>query len=404
MKDYARDKNKVEFFKLHRMNDLPGFVKEACLMEESALGKLQSSQFAEPLLRMFPINTRAETWVSAAYMQKQAAEGATIRKEAFDLVKEACELFDVSFDSIRVASLEKAASNYVTIQYKDDTSVYAAVPAQEGEHLDKIASDILCVGNHTHDIRGNVARQVLGAAATMNHFFDESTQVALEKTACYGVGSLPVVQEAISQRRLAIAKIMPHHVESMHVLSKYASDSCGSDTDIVAGEVLDKIARVLDAVDRENNLHLKYGDNFRTPALQLCSVSVSQVDGYNNNLVKLANGRTFMLDGFSHNKTCEFLVDVFNKEASDLRGTMEGLSARQADALASYIDKEASEPDDTIQAVDEIEVPDEAPVHEEVIADVDKAKPVKGQDNVSDESTPREPNNEDSTPRIATQS
>ena len=159
---------------------------------------------------------------------------------------------------------------------------------------------------------------------------------------------------------------------------------------------------MLDAVDRQAGLTIKYGNSFRTPELQLYTVCRSQVEGYQHGLIKLANGRSFMLGRFNHGKVSEFLTDVFDKEATDLKSSMEDLSARQADQLSQYIDKAAKDYQEIGQDVDELEVPDNAPVEEDEIKTEEKAAPVKGQDNISDESSPREANNEDSTPRAAT--
>jgi len=41
MIDYARDTNKAEFYKLHKMNEIPSFVKEAHLMEEGQLSEIR---------------------------------------------------------------------------------------------------------------------------------------------------------------------------------------------------------------------------------------------------------------------------------------------------------------------------------------------------------------------------
>jgi len=401
MIDYARDKNNAEFYKLHKMNEIPSFVKEAHLMEEGQLTKLAGSQFADSVMRMFPISSKAETWLSAAYMTKQAAEGEYIRPDVQNALDSACELYGLDVSGITTSMHEKEASDYITIQYRDDKAVHASVPVQEGEHLDKIASDILTPGNHNYGIRRNVARQVLGAAQVMGHYFSEAIGYDLEKTAGYGVTSLDNVKTAIQQRRCAIEGALPKHVESMNELTKYATDMADAQG-IVGGSNLEKIAAVLDAVDRQAGLTIKYGDSFRTPELQLFSICRSQIEGYNQGLIKLANGRSFMMGRFNHGKVCDFLTDVFDKEATDLKASMEELSARQADQLSRYIDKAAKDFKEIGQAADELEVPDNSPVEEDEIKSEHKADPVEGQDNISDESCPREDNNEDSTPRAAT--
>jgi hypothetical protein len=406
MKDYARDKNKADFYNLSLCNEIPSFVKEAHLMEEPSLYKLKGAQFADSGNRMFPINSRAETWLSAAYIQKQAHEGSTIDSSTMFRIKEACELWDIDFESIQGDTVvhEKTASRSISISYKDDNAVHAVTSANCGDHLDKIASDILA-GNHTHVIRRNVARQLLGAKDALGHSFDRGTQISIEKVAGYGVGHISAVTQAIAQRRCAIDKSCPHHVESLRLVEKVAAESADKDG-IIQGDWLDKVASLLDAVDRQEGLNIKYNDTFTSPERQLYSVCLSEVDSFRDSMVKLANGRFFMRDKFNHKKVSEFLSDVFNKEAKDILKTMEDLDARQSDTLCNYIDKFASDVEDEEfvadiegKAADELSDDPAAPVQEDTIGDVEKSAPVDGQEVLEDASCPKEGVNEDSTAR-----
>jgi hypothetical protein len=381
MKDYARDKNKADFYGLS----------------------------LDPDPRMFPISSKAETWTSAAYIQKHASDGADIRTDVIYRIKEACELWDIDFDSIEGAEsplMNKVASEFFDIQYRDDDTVHASVPIGSKEHLDKVASDILA-GNHTYAIRRNVARQLLGAATVFHHSFDRDTQINIEKTAGYGIGSLKEVSQAIAQRRCAIDKEYPQHSEDLRLVEKFANDS-SDESGLIPGEPLDKIASVLDAVDRQAGLNIKYNDTFQLPERQLYAVCSSQVDSFQANMVKLANGRFFMQDRFNHKKVSEFLSDVFNKEAGDILNTMEGLNVGQADKLSTYIDKFAADAEEEgfVADVDGVAADDlkddpTSPVQEDTIGDVEKGPAEKGQDVLEDASAPKEGINEDSTARSA---
>ena len=407
MKDYARDKNKADFYRLSLCNEIPSFVKEAHLMEEPNLSKLTGSQFADKSLRLFPINSRPEAWVSAAYIKKQASEGKSVNPDVMYRIKEACELWEIDFDAIageQDLSINKVAANHLVIQYRDESMVHASVPVAAKEHLDKIAADILA-GNHTYQIRRNVARQILGATDVLGHSFDRDTQIAIEKTAGYGVGSLVSATQAIAQRRCAIDKEYPQHAQDLRLVEKFAADSSDAEG-ILEGDTLDKIASILDAIDRQAGLKIKYNDTFQLPERQLYAVSTSQVDSFRDNMVKLANGRFFMQGRFNHKKVSEFLSDVFNKEAGDIIHNMKSLNVSQAHKLSTYIDKFASDAEEEGfvadidgVAADDLKDDPASPVQEDTIGDVEKGPAVKGLETLEDASAPREGVNEDSTSR-----
>jgi len=217
----------------------------------------------------------------------------------------------------------------------------------------------------------------LGLAQQTNFALTTPTKIKLEKAAGYGVGALPAVLEATGQRRQCVKYTYPRHLESIETLEKFASEHVDAHG-FIPPPVLDKIAAALDAVDRQTNMTIRYDKKFTSPEQQLFNVSISQIDGYKNNLVKLANGRTYMKDRFNHGKVTDFLVKVFDKEAKDIFAAMSSLRPDQANTLSEYIDKHAACLDGVGMAADELKVPEEAPVAHEHLGTNDVIDPVAG--------------------------
>jgi hypothetical protein len=339
MIDYIKDKNKSYFYKIVSENPMPDFVKEASLTDEDNINKLNRNQFADSVLRMFPIASKADTWLSASYIQKQAMEGVQVRQEVVDKIKEVCELYNMPFDSFKPAQrLEKIASNGISIKYKDGDKVYADIPVDTIEDLQKIANDILTPGHHTYNIRKEVAQQALATATVLNFDLGRDKVISLQKTAGYAVSDLKDVKEAINVRRVAIQHTHPKHVESMLLLEKVAMDSA-AETGIIAADVISNIASALDAVDRHASLTHKYSDKFTPPEHKLYKFAMCEIDEYNTNLIKTANGRHFSLGQFNQDKVKTFLSDVFGiTDIPNLKEAIESLSVNSAKELEKYID------------------------------------------------------------------
>jgi len=282
MFDRTSDTNNSELYKIRERLDMPEFVKCASL-DTKPITELPSASFADPATRTFPINTKAETWLSAAYFAKQASEGsADVRQRLADAV----EFWGIENSPLTKEStcfVEKQAAKTETIHFRTDTFEGESVTVSEPDHLLKLAS---LVTKHPErfpwQMRKQAARQILGVAERMGLEFSEDTEVTLEKTAGYGIGSAKAALQAIAHRRANVAKSFPGFVERLDELSgfvKQASTSKG----ILAPEFTDKVAGVLDAVDRMSHLSARYNDVFTAPERHLFVHTVNQ-----HNMVKEA--------------------------------------------------------------------------------------------------------------------
>jgi len=418
--DHTHDKNHSEFFKLTHELDLPEFVKEACLLQDDGRSALRATQFADQHMRLFPIHTEADTYVSAAFLQKKAAEGHDFRPDVVERLQDACHLFDISWDSACPKTMVKEASApLLTIEYLYQGVCHHRAVVGNSDDLQKVATDVIGNrANYVYETRRDVASQVLDSMDKLACVLEPEMYFELEKMAGRGVGTLYNCQTAISQRLAGTRNILPALVDQLTILDKVACET--AQQGILPPVFLDKVACILDIVDRKCELRHRYTDSlektascFTFPENQLYTTTVSQYDGYSTELVKLANGRSMLSSSINYRNVTDFLADTFGKEASQTaRQAMEELSSPQADMLCRYLDKKAADGEDEGDVVvggapisaglNEDDLTDKKDGDIDLEPEKDEKSAIEGEDNwVSDDSQPRLPVNEDSTGRKA---
>ena len=91
MKDYYSDQGHL-FGAIFCNKTLPDYVRDA--VESQKVAQLHDEGFADPLNRLFPVNTAHDTYVSAAYYGKQGgADPAILQK-----IAQSAEIFDITAD------------------------------------------------------------------------------------------------------------------------------------------------------------------------------------------------------------------------------------------------------------------------------------------------------------------
>ena len=70
MHDQYNDKSLAVLKKLSTIIELPGFVKQASVVDEKELNSLPRSAFGDPANRKFPLASKKDTYLSALYFRK----------------------------------------------------------------------------------------------------------------------------------------------------------------------------------------------------------------------------------------------------------------------------------------------------------------------------------------------
>jgi len=321
------------------MTDIPDYVKEACPANQKEASELPVNAFADDITRTFPIHTAADTWLSCAYYNKAASElNVYLEKTASgerikERLNQACEFWGIEPPVLR--QLTKAASAGIRIEYKVGDTVHDSTSVSSPEELTKVAEDII---QNTHrypwQMRRDVGRQVLAAAPALSLSFSGSMQDQLNKSAGYGVGDVSAVARAITQRQVATRR---YHTELQPGLSelKEAVDSSARNG-VLSPDMLDKVASVLDAVDRVASLHIYYQGEFQAPEKQIYTTTMSQIDSFTKLSHQLPDGRYVPKDILMSDRARDYAEAMLGEKVASLED-YEKLNKRQSWTMYDYV-------------------------------------------------------------------
>jgi hypothetical protein len=273
--------------------EFPDFVKQADLASVEDSVAWPSGTFADPRNRRYPIQTEADTWLSCRYFDKFAAG---YREHEYNAINDnlvgACELWGIPREASEIPQhQEKEASTSVVVQYVLDDEVQHTSEVHGPEELLKVASDLLeNKDKYPWEMRRGVGRQVLHHAQTFGIQFDQSTERDLQKTAGYGVATLHDVMSTLHNR--ATIHRMDNQEFVTRLISVKQDIQKTARQDLVPPETLDKVAGLLDVMDRMADLHHKWGsENFTAPEDRLYHITRRDLGNFRDGVVVLQNGR-----------------------------------------------------------------------------------------------------------------
>lgn len=323
MLDQVRDSNQAGMFQLHTVLEFPEFVKEAIQATSADIQELDSNCFAWPAKRMFPVHTKQDTWLSAAYLHKFGSELAEhTRAGAEEVLEKAAKYWGIELPKPEdMIPVQKEASLSHTINYPLQENV--SVQLTSGEELQKVAFDILDGGKYPMAVRQSVAKQTLTAPGEFLQSLSDRLVSDLQKVAGQGIGTEAAALTAIRQRWHATA----HHwqpikegLEELSCMVKMASVD-----GILSHEMTQKTASMLDGIDRFVGLHHRYSDTFQPPEKQLFNVTLADYDAFTKLAVRLPTGEWVRKEDMV--PVIPFLEESFGQKCASLEEAIEVIQA-----------------------------------------------------------------------------
>lgn len=302
MFDHVKDRNHLELYKLQYSMELPTFVKEASLATDEDVKGLATELFASPD-RSFPIHTRADTWASVAFFDKQAGKLPDWQKEAVARkLTDAVKFWNLegTFKAVE-KTLAKEASNSCIIDYVDEYgTTRSTLTVTTNEGFQKVAQDLFqSWRSYPYATRKSVAKQLHRSMDKFASALTDTEISNLEKVAGIQVAHKRNVDSTIGIYREWCK--YAHRKDLIPALDKVAESlSDLADSGIVKEEALDKIASILDNVDHLAKLHT-YPNAPVAPEMSFKGMTMKDAKVASKNMAKLANGDVVILSKVAAN-------------------------------------------------------------------------------------------------------
>jgi hypothetical protein len=288
MLDHISDKNHAYLYKIYNAVVVPEFVKEAELLDASDRQSMEKTAFADPSKKLFPIVSKADTWLSCAFYHKYAEKQD---KSTENRLKEAAKLWDLDFDTIKTqvsAVIHKEAGVSHSISFEVEGKTISKVHICALSDLEKTAEFLQKnATSYPFSTRKSVAEQILRVAERFTEKMSNEKYDMLEKLAAHGTTTPDNALQAVKTRKSVCKAKFPEFVEKLEVVEKELQKVA---TEFVKPALLEKTAAILDVIDRFTDMHVKYGPNFKSPEQSLFEVTPTKMQVFQKKAVTMATG------------------------------------------------------------------------------------------------------------------
>lgn len=282
---------------------IPDYVMDSEFPTKEAGDNLGFREFADEGRRLFPIDSPAAVWMSAAYFAKngEAAYSPVLQTAVEARIKQAADIYGIRKDvdgimaAVRTAFTEKQAS--------DGDSNYGWVRNGERKYPMFDATGVKKAGAYFTEnrfmyppaMRKAIAAAIMDKAAAFNVTVDD----AVRREAGHGLPRRDTLMAELLHR----AELAKNAECSALVANINDLLSCASPEEM--GEMLEKVAEVVDLFDQIEGFDKHYGKKLLSPADILYDIDVKAAEEAVQDSVEL-NRHVFSLK-----KLAELSLDVF---------------------------------------------------------------------------------------------
>lgn len=263
---------------------VPAYVLETEMPTKEAAAELPQRQFADDVRGLFPIDTPASTWLSAAYFAKNA--NACGYKSAYAQyverrITQAAETYGIDND---VTAIMAAIRQPPTVKQASDSDYGWVTPTErrypmfDSEGVTKAAAYFAeNRQRYPAEMRKTIASAILQKAAE----YGADVPAVVRREAGHGMPRRDTLMaELLARAQMAKDAEVSQAVASVNEMIMVA----GMDE---LSTVLDKVAEVVDALDRAEGLDTQYGKRIMAPADFIYDLDVKEAEALVEDCVEL---------------------------------------------------------------------------------------------------------------------
>ena len=329
------DPSGAKLMKLASRVSMPDYVKLADPDED--VSALPSACFGDPAKRRYPLHKRASAWLSR-HMFEQDRPG--YQKDMALLIasriEKAAALFDAKADP--EAPIQKEAAGKIMVKVRHDDAQVFEADISDRANFHKFAQYLVdnksCM---TYGMRRSLARGMLAAGTGFEDGLPTDQRDYLEKAAGFGVTTPARVAGVVLD---SVAICNRNAPELGHELMKMAAELEG--VDLTPG-ILDKVASMVDILDRAVGLHKHYDKGMQTPEEELFHITQKMAEDITSESVKTSTGSPMIkqellnkkaqVDEWFHN----YMGEVPYKDGEEMIGVVSSLPKPDMQALEGHL-------------------------------------------------------------------
>lgn len=307
--DILRDNSHATLYRIRGFG-FPDYVKSAAPLSKEAAASLSDAMFADGWNRFYPIDSKASTWLSAAYFAKTAEDegyASVVRENVERTIKEAAKLYGI---------LEDVEDVMKRIRFREPVKLASEDPSNygwfEGRKYPMFDEEGVKKANAYFE------ENAYKYPPSMRHGI--ATNI-LRKSAEYGVEPSPTVEREAG-RGIVVRDFMAHELmdranrvgdfnqKMAAALLKATKKFMEMDAETLQRNAV-KFASTIEEMDRACGLDREYGRTVRPPSEIFFHLSVKQAKDLARDTVALGG------QAFSVEKLAELPPHVFTNALGD---------------------------------------------------------------------------------------
>lgn len=276
--------------------NLPDYVRDYSVPDAKIASALRDEFFADPGKRLYPIDSKGATWLSAGYYMLSKAgawDGDLAKHPTLAAIKFAADVWGIGADVDKLVSAVAAFNGPAKSAADSDDSYGWVIRNAQGDVIRRRypmfdAAGVRKAANffaenrkhYAHDVRKSIAGRIVEKAAEFGVAPAELPQ-AVVKEAGHGLPQRSaIVQELEERAKLAKDAEFSALVDNVTRLLKTADEA-----EIL--DAMDKLAETIEAFDRAEDLVRHYGTKISFPADFMMSISLKEAQDFANRTVVL---------------------------------------------------------------------------------------------------------------------
>lgn len=333
--DFYHDENKNELCSiLHKLQqngvNPPKYVLTKTAHEKSE--DLPRTSYAYPEEKKFPIHTKADTWLSAAYFsQKQANLPKNAKDRIKGMIHKGADLWNIPEDKLKemdlilAPALEKQAEDDENkVHNKDEFQSYCKTA------LDRFSNMDLSQRKH-------ISEQLLKTSEEQEWALEPEVQKQLEQSACQGYG----LRDKVTNYLYNVKTRLPKKASELH----HIVDTCLREVDQQASfpdqDILYKTAALTDIVLQNQSGPIQNG---QLPEREIFNISRTEANRARNALVQLPGNHVMWKHAIDNSRDA-LAADLYAMTGKELSTTdeiiqeMQNLTPVVSDKLLSNVEQ-----------------------------------------------------------------
>lgn len=303
--DILSDTTNMQLVEISEKYPMPEYVQLSEPLEKEAADALPTELFADQAGRNFPINNKANTWLSAAFFNENSEKMAEVHKASvLNMIKTAAKAYNIEQDVKDVFAVEKTAAvaeeRTVFCYVDDDGNNHYPISGPNG--IDR-ACDYFERHHREYDAgtRHKIAESITKVAMDMG--VEPSRTVLIE-------GGFGIVDRAALAQEVLERMKMTKDAEAAALLGNINSLLEVMETGEIAEETI-KIAEIMENIDELNGMD--HVGAYWSPLTAICPMTYKEAQALVDNALEL-DGLTFDVEKLASILDPQIFTDVLGEE------------------------------------------------------------------------------------------